>query len=71
MNEVAMLIHIPVVGGAKGNAKYNDAAWFDSMSGYRYMWLLYRLKKEQTWEGHPLNQGPQQIIVLADVKQLF
>ena len=28
-------------------------------------------KKEQKWEGHPFNQGPQQIIVLADVKQLF
>ena len=34
MNGVAMLIHIPVVSGAKGNAKYNDAAWFDSMSDY-------------------------------------
>ena len=34
MNGVAMLIHIPVVGGAKGNAKYNDAAWFDSVPGY-------------------------------------
>ena len=43
-----------VASGAKGNAKYNDAAWFDSMPGYIEMRLLYRLKKEQTWEGQPI-----------------
>ena len=58
MNGVAMLIHIPVVSGAKGNAKYNDAAWFDSMPGYRYMRLLLRYTKGANMGRTPIQPRP-------------